>query len=162
MKTAISCLLFFFCTYIASAQQAFKVGVHGGVPLGLATETYASNFIADVDVIFHMTRNVQFGATAGANFLIHEEINGDRAEHLITIPVGGVAQYNFSERFAISTDIAYSIVLQPDFVDGGLYLAPKGHVIITENLDVILAYRALLTNGETLSAATIGLEYGFY
>lgn len=162
MKLTKFLLVLLLSSSLGFSQQAIKVGLHGGLPLDTATDNFAANIMADVDVVLYMTRKFQVGPTAGLSIFLHPNLYGENADNLTFVPVGGMAQFNLSYMFAFSSDIGYGIVLSPDFINSGIYLAPKGHVILSENFDIVLAYRALLGNDDPISSLTIGIEYGFY
>ncbi|MDX1471819.1 MAG: hypothetical protein R3213_10010, partial [Flavobacteriaceae bacterium] len=65
MKLTKFFFVFSLFSTLCFSQQAVKVGLHGGLPLDVASDTYASNFLADVDVVLHMSRKFQLGPTAG-------------------------------------------------------------------------------------------------
>ena len=149
--------------FTANAQE-FKAGISAALPMGDAGDSYTFGVNLDVSYLWEVSEKFNAGITAG-----YQHYFGDSVEVLGTsfdiddagfLPIAGAARFNVSEDFTLGADLGYAVGISPDGNDGGFYYAPKLQYGVSENIDIVAAYKGVSVDGGTFSTVNLGIEFG--
>lgn len=166
----------------AQAQEGgFKVGIHGGIPIGDAGDLFAYNVGVDVAYLWPVADGLNVGVTTGythfgakdAEDILDDEIGGGFGEFFedflddvevyddaAYIPIAATAIYSLSDSFFIGADLGYGIYAGSGEGDGGVYYQPKVGWQ-SESIEVFASYKGISVDGISLSTIGVGAAYKF-
>lgn len=166
-------ILLFFTILLGliEAQAQFKIGVSGGLPVGDAESASTVALIGDMGYFFDVSDAFFIGVVTGYSFFLGDgkeeltinngaenfiEKKGDNAQF---VPVGLGFRWQFADRFSLGTDLGYAIGINKGNGGGGYY-SPRAAYVISEHIDVVLAYRGIVSSQEEgyWDAISLGLE----
>ena len=156
-------LLFSFilsCGLLTNAQEGLKIGVSGGLPIGDQSEFFTVQLQGNLDYLFHISREIHIGVTTGYSRYLGNESSG--VEDFVYLPLGATSQFHVSEKVKLGADVGYALVLEPDESEGGFFYVPKVQYSLSENTDLVLAYRGLGISDVSLGSISLGFEFGFF
>ncbi len=153
--------------YSAKAQGEFRIGLHGGIPLGDAANV--ADFVVAIDAayLYNINPAIDVGfATGFSNSFVGDStidigpiaVNV-KGEDFQFIPVAGAFRYRIGTKFFIGADIGYAIGVNPEGNNGGFYYAPRAQYAVSDLIDLVAAYRGIsLTNG-SWNSISAGIEF---
>lgn len=166
----------------AQAQEGgFKVGIHGGLPIGDAGDFYAYNVGLDVAYLWPVADGLTVGVTTGythfgakdVDDVIDDQIGGEWGDlfemffddvEIIEdggfIPVAATATYSLTESLFIGADLGYAIYAGSGEGDGGVYYQPK-FGWQSETFEVFASYKGISQDGISISTVGLGAAYKF-
>tara|TARA_B100001146_G_scaffold222761_1_gene235850 strand:- start:60833 stop:61330 length:498 start_codon:yes stop_codon:yes gene_type:complete len=162
-KLVLLGLFAIFAMGMTQAQNQFRVGAQGGVPVGDADNFTVFAIAVELGYLFEINDSFQAGPSAGVQHFFGEtftNILGDDISRDETfLPISGTARFSPVDNFWFGADLGYAVGLS-DGLDGGFYYKPHalydfGPVAAT------LGYSGIAGDGITVSAVLFGVEFGF-
>ncbi len=150
-----------------NAQGNFKVGAHVGLPVDDLAAAYAFNTGVDVAYTLNVSENFNLGVTTGYSHYFGEtiiiELPGISNEELKTpdlgiIPIAATAQYLFTPKMYLGTDLGYTFFTGSGADGGAFYYQPKVGYKFGAS-EVYLGYKGMSKNGESLSSVNLGYAF---
>ncbi|MEO6347853.1 MAG: hypothetical protein ABIO60_08080 [Aquaticitalea sp.] len=143
--------------------QNFNVGISAGLPIGNAGDFSSFSAILDANYLWNVSEQFDAGIASGFSnsFGKNIKIDGETFDYgdFSFVPIAGAARYNVSDKFTLGADLGYAIGVN-NGNDGGFYYAPKVQYGVSENLDLVLAYRGVSSNGGSFDILSFGIEFG--
>ncbi len=162
-KLVLFTLALTLVTTTLQAQGQFRAGADLALPIGDAGDVSTFGIALDLAYILEIDDNFSAGPIAGYQHFFGDEISGGGFSISISdvqfLPIGGMAQYNFSDQFSGRASLGYAIGVS-DGNDGGFYYSPAVGYNITETIAILLAYRGIAVDGGTWDAIALGVEFG--
>jgi hypothetical protein len=155
MKKFLMIVLIFAGFTITNAQGTdwIKIGVHGGLPLGDASETSSSVLGVDLKYQFLNTNSYAVGiATGYTNYF-----GKDNSEDFGMIPIAGLFRYYPTKNFFVGTDLGYGFFTTSD--ESGFYYRPEiGYH--DDKWNVYAFYQGIsISNSFSPTSVGIGISY---
>ncbi|NMM48499.1 hypothetical protein [Marinigracilibium pacificum] len=151
--------------FVMSAVNAqFKVGVHGGAPVGDAKDVYKSSWGINAYYMFGDEKNalIKFGAGAGWIHYIGDEFSSGGQTFEIDdasfLPVYLAARIHFLGLFA-GLDAGYAFGLSD--VDGGFYWKPLIGIGLFSILEIDLFYHSIYPGNGDISSVGLAAYIRF-
>lgn len=148
--------------------QEFKAGVSAALPMGDAGDVSSFGVNLDVSYLWEVSEDFKAGVASGYQHYFGSEEDVTLFGQTVTVeyddfgflPIAAAGRYAVSEEFTLGADLGYAIGLSPDGNDGGFYYAPKVQYSISDNLDIVLAYKGVSLDGGSFDALSLGVEFG--
>ncbi|MDW5288249.1 hypothetical protein [Formosa sp. PL04] len=171
-KLLIVCVAIFGITLSASAQEGFRVGIHGGVPLGDANDVSNFNYGADLSYLFQVRENLAIGAAGSYTTFSGDDIEIDNLPNIgiddfSFATVAGSARGEYNNLF-LTADLGYAFGvdtgdLEPAFnldndYNGGVYYQGK-FGWTNGTFDIYGYYKGISGDDLNLSAVGAGFAY---
>jgi hypothetical protein len=150
--------------FASISAQGFRAGANVGLPVGDAGDFYTFNVTLDLDFLWEVSETFDLGIATGLSYNFGEDIDlggfgSFEVEDAIFLPIAVAGRFAVSDKFKLGADVGYGIGISPSENDGGFYYAPRLQYGVTEALDIVLAYRSVLTGG-SFDNITLGVEFG--
>ena len=157
----------FFCFSMINAQDQFKFGIAGGLPIGDAGDVSLFSIAVDLGYLFEISENFEAGPISGYSHSFGDEdssspnaILGDGNPDVNFIPVGAGGRFVVAPNLNIGADLGYAIGLN-DGNDGGFYYAPRVSYSAGGDVDIVVAYRGVALDVGSWDIISVGVEFGF-
>jgi hypothetical protein len=163
MKRLLWALAFALLTFGVQAQQGFKIGLHGGIPIqGEVNEVVSLVAGADLGYLFALGEVVDAGIMTGFINGFPEKFDAGGADlpHVQFAPVAGSFRIWPSNSFSFGADVGYALGLNAGN-DGGLYYRPVLGYLMGPRTEVNLSYTGIDTPGQPWATVTLGVLYTF-
>lgn len=145
--------------------QNFNVGISGGLPIGDADDIATFSIVLDANYLWEVSEEFDVGIASGYSHSFGESIDTPIGSFDIDdtgfLPIAAAARFNVSEEFILGADLGYAIGTSPSDNDGGFYYAPKVQYGVSEELDIVAAFRGVSLDGGSFDMITLGVEYKF-
>lgn len=162
MKNLFSAVLFTLLATGLLAQEGFKIGFQGGIPIGDFDDQVSLTIAADVGYMWALGEVVDLGVASGF-------INGftdkfDAESELADLPnvqfVPAAASLRFwpSNSFSIGADGGYAIGIN-EGNDGGLYVRPLIGYLFGTFTELNISYTYVNLDVVTWSTVTVGFLF---
>ncbi len=144
------------------AQEGFKIGLQGGIPLGDFDDQLSLVVALDVGYMWALGEVVDVGPASG--YIIGFTDKFDDESPLADLPnvqfVPAAASVRIwpSNSFSLGADGGYAIGIN-DGNDGGLYLRPVIGFLFSAFTEINLSYTNVSLDGASYSSATVGLLF---
>ncbi|MES2485378.1 MAG: hypothetical protein V4581_05425 [Bacteroidota bacterium] len=154
MKTFLSITCFLAFTVIGFAQQdGFRLGAHGALPIGKASDVSSFNVGADASYLWQVHEIVAIGVATGYSTYLGKK----DFDNYSFVPVAFSGRVKQGESLFYTADVGYAIALQ-DGADGGLYY--QGKIGWTNSkLDIFIFYKGVSSDGNSLDCIGAGLAF---
>ena len=157
--------LFGFCSVFA---QDFNVGLSAALPMGDAGEVTTFGVNLDVNYLWEVSDELKAGIASGYHHYFGDKETISFLGSSVTVeyddfgflPIAAAGRYSLSDEFTIGADLGYAVVLSPDGNEGGFYYAPKVQYSVSDQLDIVAAYKGISRDGGSFDAFSIGVEFG--
>lgn len=154
---------------LAKAQDGsgFRIGAHGGLPIGNASDVWSFNFGADVSYLFEVAPRFQAGLTSGYSHYLGKDRQilstvTVRISDLRLIPIAATGRFEITPAFFVAGDIGYGIFVgddEPSRGGGGFYYQPKvGYS--APKFDLYAGYKAISVDGK-VGSVNLGISFKF-
>ena len=144
-------------------QGQFRAGADLALPIGDAGDVSTFGIALDLGYILEIDDDFSAGPIAGYQHFFGDEISSGgftiSIDDIQFLPIGGMAQYDFSDQFSGRASLGYAIGIS-DGNDGGFYYSPAVGYNITETIAILLAYRGIAVEGGTWDSINLGVEFG--
>lgn len=156
-------------TFAQAQEGHFKLGVHAGLPIGDAGDSFSFNAGVDAAYLWSLTDEVELGITTGYSNYFGKTYTFNSGLGPISIdggdlgiiPVAATGQYNFDGGFNIGADLGYAFYVSDGSEGGGFYYQPKVGYTFSENSSAFVGYKGVSDDGSTLSSINLGYAYKF-
>ncbi|MBJ6369193.1 outer membrane beta-barrel protein [Snuella sedimenti] len=159
----------FLCAAIAvlgltsvNAQGEPKVGVNAGLVVGDFSDGYSFNLALDVAYLWGLSDQIEAGATVGYSHSFGKDVEGFKVDDASFLPLAASGRFNVSEEFAFGVDLGYAVGID-EGNDGGFYYAPRIQYGVSDNLDIVAAYRGVSMDAGPVTLGfntiTLGVEF---
>ncbi|MFH6604922.1 hypothetical protein ACEZ3G_15660 [Maribacter algicola] len=164
MRQKIVILIFAFIVTGISAQEGFKIGAHGGIPIGEFNDRVGLVIGADVGYMWAPNKIFDLGIKAG---IVHgfgeqfkDEIISTKSPSIQFAPVAASVRIWPMRSFSFGGDIGQAFGLSSGN-DGGLYLRPQIGFQTGAQSEINFSYSVIQLDNETWSTVTMGFVYTF-
>jgi len=131
--------------------QEFNLGLSAALPSGDAGDFYTFSLVLDAEYLYEISEQFKVGGTTGYIYSFGDEIGGTVEGFDVSaevddsgfIPLAASGRFMASEDLTFGADVGYAIGVQPSDVESGFYYALKALYGVSENLDIVAAYRAI-------------------
>ncbi len=162
MKRVLVTLALLLVGMQLSAQQGFKIGIQGGLPLGDFNDKVGVVVGLDVGYMWALGEVVDLGITAG---YIHGFPEKFRAETVPSdlpsvqfLPVAGSVRIWPSNSFSFGADAGQALGISEDN-DGGLYYRPIIGFLLGASTELNISYTGVNLDGTSWTTANLGILY---
>ncbi|MFH6769753.1 hypothetical protein V8G56_13450 [Gaetbulibacter aquiaggeris] len=141
--------------------QRFSIGSNLGAPVSDAHDFYS--FIIGIDANYwFVSDKFSAGIATGFNFFLSNELKGNNSgfylENASFVPIAFASRFDLSDKFILGADVGYAIGVGND---GGFYYRPIFGYNISDSVQLTLSYRGISTDGLSVDAVTVGVNYSF-
>lgn len=162
-KLVLLGLFAIFAMGMTQAQNQFRVGAQGGIPMGDADDFTVFAIAVELGYLFEINDNFQVGPSAGVQHYFGDDLVFAgvtvEADDETFLPISGTARFSPVENFWFGADLGYAVGLS-DGNDGGFYYKP--HALYDFGpLAATLGYSGIANDGFTVGALLFGVEFGF-
>ena len=164
MKKLVSVFLFVLAGTAVFAQQGFKIGIHGDVPVGDNKEVVSLALGADVGYLFALNEVVDLGLMAG--FIngfpekYDQEPGAPDLPNVQFLPLAGSFRIWPSNSFSFGADVGMAIGIN-DGNDGGFYYKPIIGYLMGAQTEVSLSYTGISADNAQWATINLGILYTF-
>lgn len=159
MKKFILIIAIVLVGFTAKAQE-FNLGLSAALPTGDAGDLYTFSLVLDAEYLYEVSEQFKVGGTTGYIYSFGDEIGGSVVSADVDdsgfIPLAASGRFMASEDLTFGADVGYAIGVQPSDVESGFYYALKALYGVSENLDIVAAYRALSVDNGLGSNVNLG------
>ena len=145
------------------AQQGFKVGLHGGIPINQEGND-AVSLVAGVDTgyLFALGEVVDAGIMTGFINGFPEKFDSGGADlpHIQFLPLAGSFRIWPSRSFSFGADLGYGIGIN-DGNQGGFYYKPIIGYLMGAQTEVNFSYTGIETESLPWATVQLGILYTF-
>lgn len=164
MKKFIFITILFTFSQSFNAQD-FNIGLSGLLPLGDASEFSDFGLSIEGSYLKSVSEKIDIGLTVGYINYFGKEVNVPFLGTINTndvgfLPIAASGRFEVIEKFTAGVDLGYAIGIKPEAIDGGFYFAPKLQYGISQNLDIVLAYKNISVDRGAFEAISLGVELG--
>ena len=162
MRNSLIALVFVLLTSSLMAQEGFKIGLQGGIPIGDFDDQLSLVVSADVGYMWALGEVVDLGVASGFINGFTDKFDAD--SELADLPnvqfIPAAASFRIwpSNSFSIGGDGGYAIGVS-DGNDGGLYVRPLIGYLFGTFTELNLSYTYVNLEGPTYSTVTVGLLF---
>ena len=161
-KTIFFAALFVMGMLTTTAQNEFRAGLSGGIPIGDAGDFATFAIAVDLGYLFEISDSFDAGVATGYSNSFGDEITiaGVTVEldNVQFIPVAASGRFEVAPNFTLGADVGYAIGIN-DGNDGGFYYSPRLRYHFTERLAVEAAYRSILIDDYDASSVSAGVIF---
>ena len=150
-----------------NAQDQFKLGIAGGLPIGDAGDASLFSIAIDLGYMFEISENFKAGPIAGYSlsfgdddWVIIDDGTGDSSPDVSFLPVGAGGRFVVAPNLLLGADLGYAVGLN-DGNDGGFFYAPRISFSASKDVDIVGAFRGVAIDGGSWDIITLGVEFGF-
>lgn len=162
MKKLVASLLFVFITTVLVAQEGFKIGFQGGIPIGDFDDQISLVVAADVGYMWALGEVVDLGPASGYIIGFTDKFDDDSPladlPNVQFVPAAASLRIWPSNSFSLGADGGYAIGIN-DGNDGGLYIRPVIGFLFSAFTELNISYTNVSLDGASYSSATVGLLF---
>ena len=162
MKRSILYLLFLIGT-VLQAQQGFKIGLNGGLPVNQEVNNIVS-LVAGVDLGYHYALGEVVDAGIMAGFIngFPEKFDSGGADlpNMQFLPLAASVRFWPSNSFSLGGDLGYALGLT-DGYEGGFYFKPLVVYLMGAQNELSLSYTGIAAEGLSWATVNLGVLYTF-
>ncbi len=146
-----------------NAQNQFRAGLSGGIPIGDAGDLATFAIAVDLGYLFEISDSFDAGVATGYSHSFGDEIDFGfgtiEVEDVQFIPVAAAGRFEVAPNFTLGADVGYAIGIN-DGNDGGFYYSPRAQYSVSEAIDIVAAYRGVSVDGGSWDIISAGVEFG--
>lgn len=164
IRQLVSLALFALSCTMASSQEGFKIGAHGGIPLGDVNDRIGIVVGADIGYLWAPNKVFDLGVKAG---IIHGFPETFKVETVSVklpsvqfAPVAASVRIWAARSFSFGGDVGHAIGLN-EGNDGGFYYRPQIGFQVGPQSELNFSYTAIDLGEATWSTVTFGYVYTF-
>lgn len=160
-------VLIIICTFFAlglSAQEGFKVGIHGGMPFDDFNDDVSLTLGLDVGHMWALGEVVDAGIALG--FIngfpetFHSDVVRTDLPHVQFVPLAASLRIWAGNSFSFGVDGGHALGINKGN-DGGLYYRPQIGYLVASNAELNFSYTAIELEGKSWTTINVGLLYTF-
>ena len=145
------------------AQQGFKIGLNGGLPINQEVNDIVS-LVAGVDLGYHYALGEVVDAGVMAGFIngFPEKFDSGGADlpHVQFLPLAASFRIWPSNSFSLGGDLGYALGLN-EGNEGGFYYKPLIGYLMGAQTEVSLSYTGIAVEGLSWATVNLGVLYTF-
>jgi len=158
-------LLFALCLSTGIfAQEGFKFGIQGGIPLDDYNEAVSIVLGADFSYMYPLGEVVDIGPAVGYIHGFAETfqttIIREEQEAVQFLPLSAGVRFWTSNYFSFGGNVGYAMGIN-DGNEGGLYYRPTIAYLMSSSVEVNFSYTGIDIEETTWSTVTLGIVYNF-
>ncbi|GAB2772425.1 hypothetical protein [Salinimicrobium soli] len=163
MKKLLIALVFVLSVGLTTASaQSFRIGVHGGVPVGDVSDTHNFDIGGHVSYMFNPMGVFQFGGMVGYSHYFGDSVDegGIQFDYPDAqfLPIAATGRASLGDAVFVGLDLGYGIGVN-DGNDGGFLWRPKlGFDFM--GVGVVGSFENYSMDGGTVSSVNVGVEFG--
>lgn len=146
-----------------NAQDGFRAGISGGIPIGDSGDFATFAIAVDLGYLFDLSEDFKAGVATGYSHSFGDEVNilgtNVSLDDVQFIPIAASGRFDVSEQFGVGADVGYAIGIN-DGNDGGFYYAPRVSYSVSEAIDIVAAFRGVSVDGGSWDIISLGVEFG--
>lgn len=162
-KTIFFAALFVMGMLTTTAQNEFRAGLSGGIPIGDAGDFATFAIAVDLGYLFEISDSFDAGVATGYSTSFGDEITiagvTIELDDVQFIPVAASGRFEVAPNFTLGADVGYAIGIN-DGNDGGFYYSPRAQYSVSEAIDIVAAYRGVSVDGGSWDIISAGVEFG--
>lgn len=146
---------------LTTRAQEFNGGISLGLPIGNTSDGWLANITLDLNHLWKISDAFEVGMASGYSHTLGDQIGTTPVDVLdfSYVPLALAVRLNISDNFTLGADLGYAIGIDPKGNDGGFYYAPKIQYRISDDIDIVAAYRGVSLNPSSFDVITIGIEF---
>lgn len=164
MKKVIVLLTLCFFGLSSSAQEGFKIGAHGGIPLGEFNDLVGLVVGAEIGYMWAPNKifdlGIKTGIVHGFPETFRDEVIREKLPSVDFLPAAISVRVWPGKSFSFGGDVGYAIGLS-DGNEGGLYYRPQIGFQVGAGSEINFSYSAIQNDPDTWSTVTVGFVYTF-
>ncbi len=145
-----------------SAQEGFKIGIQGGLPLGDYNDKVGVVLGFDVGHMWALGEVVDLGITAGYIYGFPEKFRAEVVSvdlpSIQFLPIAASIRFWLSNSVSLGIDVGQALGIN-DGNDGGLYYRPQIGFLFGTQTEINLSYTGISQDQGSWSTATLGILY---
>ncbi|MEM9143352.1 MAG: hypothetical protein AAGA86_10225 [Bacteroidota bacterium] len=162
MGKVVFFLVFVFCALPLFAQQGFKVGIQGGLPIGDYNDLVGVVMGGDLGYMAALGEVVDLGLSAGYLYGFPEKYGNENSvgdlPSIQFVPLAGSLRLWPSNAFSIGVDAGYALGLN-EGNDGGIYLRPLVGFLLGPQTELNFSYTNIGRDDTQWTTVTMGVRY---
>ena len=162
MKNLLASVFFILLTNCLIAQEGFKIGLQGGIPLGDFDDQLSLVVAADIGYMWALGEVVDLGPASGYIIGFTDKFDDDSPladlPNVQFVPAAASVRIWPANSFSFGADGGYAIGIN-DGNDGGLYVRPVIGFLFSAFTELNLSYTNVSLDGASYSSATVGLLF---
>ena len=164
MKHTLCVLAFIVFGLSMNAQEGFKLGIQGGLPLGDFNDEVSLFVGADVGYMWALGRLMDLGVTAGfihgfAETFQDQTVSVD-LPNVQFLPLAASIRIWPSNSFSLGVNAGTALGIN-DGNDGGFYYRPIIGFLLGPQTELNLSYTGIQLDERTWNSANLGVIYTF-
>ncbi len=164
IRKLLSLVFFALTCATASSQEGFKLGAHGGIPLGDLNDQIGLVIGADIGYLWAPNKVFDLGVKAG---IIHGFPETFKVETVSVklpsvqfVPIAASVRIWAAKSFSFGGDVGHAIGLNKGN-EGGFYYRPQIGFQVGPQSEINFSYTAIDLGEATWSTVTLGYVYTF-
>lgn len=163
MRRSVTLIILFFCLFGLHAQQGFKIGLHGGLPVNQEGND-AVSLVAGVDFgfMYALGKLADAGVMTGFINGFPEKFDSGGADlpHVQFLPLAGSFRIWPSSSWSFGADVGYALGIN-DGNEGGFYYKPIIAYMTGARTEVNLSYTGIENDALPWATVQLGFLYTF-
>ena len=162
MKNMVLAFVFALLGTGLFAQEGFKIGIQGGLPIGDYDEKVSVVVGADVGYMWALGEVIDLGITTG---FVHGFAETFHTETVLTdlpnmqfIPLAASLRLWPSNSFSLGGSVGQALGIN-EGNEGGLYYRPQVGFLMGPQTELNLSYTGINLDGDSWSTVTLGIVY---
>ncbi len=164
MNKCVLVILFVLTGTGLFAQQGFKLGIQGGLPINDFNDEVALSAGIDLGYMHALGEVVDAGIATGLIYGFHETFHSDVVlrdlRDVQFIPIAASVRIWPSNSFSIGIDGGYALGINKGN-DGGLYFRPIAGYLVSAGAEINLSYTSVNLDSRTWNTVNFGILYTF-
>jgi len=164
MKNILLALTFTFIGLGMNAQEGFKLGIHGGLPINDFNGEVTLMVALDGGYMYALSEVIDIGVVTGFVYGFAERFSSEAIEadypNMQFVPLAASVRIWTSNSFSFGVDGGYAVGIN-EGNDGGLYYRPIIGYLMGPSTEVNLSYSTVELEGASWNTINLGVLYTF-
>lgn len=164
MKNSFLSLLFIVISSVLVAQEGFKLGLHGGLPINDFNDEVALAVGLDTGYMYALNEVIDLGIMTGIIYGFADTFQSDVVAAELSdvqfVPLALSARIWTSNSFSFGGEVGQAFGIN-DGNDGGLYYRPIIGYLMGPKTEVNLSYTGIQLDDRSWTAVNFGVMYTF-
>ncbi len=162
-KYIIACMIALISIGL-NAQQGFKLGIQGGLPINDFNDEVAMSTGIDLGYMHALGERVDAGIVTGLIYGFHETFHSEVVirdlQDIQFLPVAAAVHIWPSNSFSFGLEGGYAVGINKGN-DGGLYYRPIAGYLVSSGAAINLSYTSINLESRTWNTFNFGILYTF-
>ena len=164
MKNTLLALIFSFIGLGMYAQEGFKLGFHGGLPINDFNDAVTLTVALDGGYMYALNEVVDVGVATGFVHGFAESFSSEAIEadfpNMQFVPLAASVRVWTSNSFSFGVDGGYAVGIN-EGNDGGLYYRPIIGYLMGPSTEVNFSYSTVELDDASWNSINLGILYTF-